>query len=150
MMNGSRECVMKYGIYTIITLFIGAALFLGGVRYARTHKPDESATLPSTMVGVYHCKGYDPYLDKDYSGTITVSHQNAVYRLDMDYDTGEKALGTGGMFGRNDMSVVFQDINNPKVIGLERYQASTDNKTMSGYWVYLGQDKLGKEICTRS
>ena len=108
-----------------------------------------SAIVPS-FVGVYKCKGIDPYLnDKTYTGTVTVTQQNTVYRLEMDYDTGEKAIGTGGLYDQHLLSVVFQDTTDPKHVGLEQYHFTDDYKTMSGYWVYLGNDKLGKEICDK-
>jgi hypothetical protein len=67
----------------------------------------------------------------------------------MSYDTGEKALGTGGLYDKHLLSVVFQDTSDPHHVGLEQYHFTEDYKTMSGYWVYLGKDKLGKEICDK-
>lgn len=101
------------------------------------------------FVGTYHCKGYDPYLQKDYSGTIKIEPQNTVYRLVMKYDTGEEAIGTAGLFDTNTISVVFQDTKDPKKIGLERYSVASDGKSIEGYWVYLHEDKLGTEVCVK-
>lgn len=101
------------------------------------------------FVGFYKCKGFDPYLNKIYSGRITVTQQNTVYNLDMDYDTGEKYKGTGGQYNATLMSVVFQDLDDPKVVGLEQYTFTKNKKIIQGYWVYLGKDKLGKEVCER-
>jgi hypothetical protein len=99
--------------------------------------------------GTYKCKGYDPYANKAYQGTIIVTHKNAVYQLTMDYDSGEKAIGTGGQYDPTLMSVVFQDKENLKHIGLEQYTFTPDRKKIQGYWVYLGEDKLGSEVCDR-
>ncbi len=101
------------------------------------------------FLGTYRCHGYDPYINANYSGTVIVKQQGPVYRLEMDYDTGERSLGTGGQYDPVLMSVVFQDKKNIKNTGLEQYHLSDDKKTMSGYWVYLGDDKLGKESCER-
>jgi hypothetical protein len=102
-----------------------------------------------TFQGVYNCKGKDPYLNSDYSGTVTITPQNTVYRLDMKYDTGEEDLGTGGLYDQTLLSVVFQDQNNKAHIGLEQYHFSPDHKKIGGFWVYLGQDKLGTEVCEK-
>lgn len=111
--------------------------------------PGAASYVVPSFVGVYRCHGTDPYLNKDYTGTVKVTQQNTVYRLEMDYDTGEKSIGTGGLYDKYLMSVVFQDTTDPKHIGLEQYHFTPDYKTMSGYWVYLGKDKLGKEICEK-
>ena len=99
--------------------------------------------------GVYDCKGSDPYLKKDYTGVVTVVQQNSVYRLEMNYDTGEKYVGTGGQYNPTLMFVAFQDIKNPHLVGLEQYTLTKDKNTIQGYWVYLKQDKLGSEVCKR-
>jgi hypothetical protein len=101
------------------------------------------------FVGQYTCKGSDPYLNRHYSGTVSISQQNTVYSLKMDYDTGEHSIGTGGQWDENLMSVVFQNQKNRKNIGLEQYHFSPDHSRIEGFWVYLGKDKLGKEVCTK-
>lgn len=103
----------------------------------------------SDFIGTYKCHGFDPYRNKEYSGTVIVRQQNTVYSLDMNYDTGDHDLGTGGQYDPSLMSVVFQDPKNLKSVGLEQYTFSADSKTMSGYWVYLGKDKLGTEVCIK-
>ena len=123
---------MKHGMFTIFLLLWTSACF---------------AT--PNFAGTYQCTGYDPYLEETYSGTIRIIPQNTVYRLEMEYDTGEKAIGTAGLFDQNTISVVFQDAKDLKKIGLERYSYSADHKKIQGYWVYLGKDKLGKEICEK-
>ena len=105
---------------------------------------------PNVFLGTYKCTGTDPYLNKKYSGTVVVHQQHTVYRLEMNYDTGEHYLGTGGQYDPTLMSVVFQDTQNPKRIGLEQYTFIDKEKTrMQGYWVYLGDDKLGVEVCKK-
>lgn len=101
------------------------------------------------FAGIYKCKGFDPYLGKTYSGTIRIAPQNTVYSIEMTYDTGEKAIGTAGLYDENTISVVFQDTKDLKKVGLERYSYSDDYKKIQGYWVYLGKDKLGEEICEK-
>lgn len=101
------------------------------------------------FVGTYNCKGFDPYLNKAYSGVVKITQQNTVYRLEMKYDTGENAVGTGGLYDDDTIAVVFQDTKDLKKVGLERYTYSNDLRRIEGYWVYLGQDKLGKEICEK-
>ncbi|OGT69666.1 MAG: hypothetical protein A3J38_04920 [Gammaproteobacteria bacterium RIFCSPHIGHO2_12_FULL_45_9] len=122
---------MKYGI--------AIALLLCG-----TH-----AYCASDFAGTYRCKGFDPYINKEYSGTVQIIPQNSVYRLEMEYDTGDKAIGTAGLYDDNTVAVVFQDIKNLKKVGLERYSYSDDHRKIQGYWVYLGKDKLGKEVCEK-
>ncbi len=99
--------------------------------------------------GVYRCKGFDPYLNREYSGTIKIVHYNTVYNVLMKYDTGEVSRGTAGLWDENTIAVVFQDIKKLENIGLERYTYSKDRKKIEGYWVYLGKDKLGKEVCEK-
>ncbi len=99
--------------------------------------------------GTYRCGGYDPYLKKDYSGTVSIVRYNQVYNLLMTYDTGEVARGTAGLWDDTTLAVVFQDLKNLQHIGLERYTYSKDRKKIQGYWVYLGGDKLGKEVCVK-
>ncbi len=103
----------------------------------------------SNFIGSYHCNGFDPYLNKKYSGTVKVEQQNAVYKITMLYDTGEKYVATGGQYNEELLSVVFQQVGDLKVVGLEQYHLSEDKNAMGGYWVYLGKDKLGSEVCTR-
>jgi hypothetical protein len=101
------------------------------------------------FAGTYHCYGFDPYLNKKYTGSIVITPQNTVYSLKMKYDTGEEAVGTAGLYDEDTISVVFQDTKDLKKVGLERYSYSSDHKRIQGYWVYLGQDKLGKEVCEK-
>lgn len=122
---------MKYGLALLLGLF-STSLFAA-----------------SSFEGTYHCEGADPYLNKKYSGTLTISPQNTVYSINMKYDTGEELRGTGGQYNNQLLSVVFQDVRDHKKIGLEQYQWSDDKTRMGGYWVYLGKDKLGTEVCER-
>lgn len=103
----------------------------------------------TAFAGVYDCKGTDPYLKKEYTGTVTVKQQNAVYILEMKYDTGETYVGTGGQYNPTLMFVAFQDIKNPQRVGLEQYTLTDDKSSIQGYWVYLKDDKLGSEVCKR-
>lgn len=99
--------------------------------------------------GLFDCQGSDPYLNKNYTGTVVVHQQNSVYRLEMTYDTGENYVGTGAQYNPTLMFVAFQDLKNAHRVGLEQYTLSDDKNTMQGYWVYLKDDKLGKEVCHR-
>lgn len=101
------------------------------------------------FAGTYHCKGYDPYIKKAYTGKIVIKPQNTVYSLKMQYDTGEISNGTAGLYDDHSIAVVFQSVKNLKKVGLERYAYSDDKKQIEGYWVYLGKDKLGTEICVK-
>lgn len=67
----------------------------------------------------------------------------------MSYNTGESAIGTGGLYDPDSLAVVFQDTKNLKIVGLERYSLSDDKQKIQGYWVYLSKDKLGTETCER-
>lgn len=99
--------------------------------------------------GVYDCHGTDPYLKKDYTGTVTVVQQHSVYRLDMRYSTGDNYIGTGGQYNPTLMFVAFQDTKDSHRVGLEQYTLTDDKSTIEGYWVYLKEDKLGTEVCKR-
>jgi len=99
--------------------------------------------------GTYRCAGFDPYLNEDYAGTIHIVQYKAVYHLLMEYDTGEVARGTAGLWDTDTLAVVFQDLKNLANIGLERYSFSNDGTKIQGYWVYLGRDQLGKEVCVK-
>ena len=101
------------------------------------------------FAGKYKCEGYDPYLKTYYKGTLEITPQNTVYQIKMQYDTGEKMIGTAGLYENDTIAVVFQDIKDLKKIGLERYSYAPDRNRIQGYWVYLGKDQLGKEVCER-
>lgn len=103
----------------------------------------------TSFLGSYHCNGFDPYLNRKYSGTVKVEQQSAVYRITMTYDTGETYYATGGQYNDELLSVVFQDHSDLKVVGLEQYRWAPDNKSIGGFWVYLGKDKLGSEVCIK-
>ncbi|OGT46877.1 MAG: hypothetical protein A3E83_08960 [Gammaproteobacteria bacterium RIFCSPHIGHO2_12_FULL_41_20] len=123
---------MRYGIYTLFIALWTTACYAA-----------------PNFTGIYKCKGFDPYLNKEYSGTIRIIPQNTVYSLEMEYNTGDKAIGTGGLYDDNTIAVVFQNVKDLKKVGLERYSYSQDHLSIQGYWVYLGQDKLGKEVCEK-
>ncbi len=108
-----------------------------------------SSAYAENFIGTYQCKGYDPYLKKDYAGTVLIEQQNTVYKITMKYDTGQKYHATGGQYNNELLSVVFQDEKDLKRVGLEQYQVQSDKKTMGGFWVYLGKDLLGQETCIR-
>lgn len=101
------------------------------------------------FAGDYKCVGYDPYIKKQYTGTVSIREQNTVYKILMQYNTGEKLVATGGQYNEQLLSVVFQDPSNLRKVGLEQYTFDTDRKKIQGYWVYLGKDKLGSEVCER-
>jgi len=103
----------------------------------------------ASFTGTYRCTGTDPYLKKNYAGTVTIKPQNTVYRLEMKYDTGETLRGTGGQYDEHLLFIAFQDPKNLKKVGLEQYRWSADKQKIGGYWVYLGQDKMGTEVCER-
>ncbi len=125
---------MRHRFFIVLAL-----LFLASICFA---------AVPS-FEGVYSCKGFDPYLNTDYSGTVRIVRNNEVYQLLMEYSTGEIARGTAGRWDDITLAVVFQDLKNLENIGLERYTFSKDYKRIQGYWVYLGRDKLGKEVCEK-
>lgn len=103
----------------------------------------------ASFLGTYHCTGHDPYLNRDYTGIITVKQQDTVYAITMEYNTGEKYKATGGQYNEELMSVVFQDTKNAHRVGLEQYHFSDNKNEMGGFWVYLGESKLGKESCIK-
>jgi hypothetical protein len=109
-----------------------------------------STSFAASFLGTYRCSGYDPYLNRDYTGTVTIEQQNTVYKMTMHYDTGESYNGTGGQYSEDLLSVVFQDKKDLTTVGLEQYHyLSDDKKQIGGFWVYLGKDKIGREICDR-
>lgn len=158
----------------------------------------------SSIEGSYKCQGTDPYTNKNYTGTVTISASSnaivnpnlnapvnpnpnapvnagadasdapikapeeiktapdalkassdsaavgseAVFQLSMNYETGEKSLGTG-FLDNNLLSVVFQDTASADKIGLQHYTYSEATKELKGNWVYLGKDKVGQETCVK-
>lgn len=123
---------MKNGFFSL-ALFLYASVCLGFVDFA----------------GTYQCKGTDPYLNQNYSGTVKIITQNTVYHLEMDYGD-EHSVGTAGLFDEASLAVVYQNKKDPKLIGLERYSyVNSEHTKIQGYWVYLGKDKLGKEVCEK-
>jgi hypothetical protein len=100
------------------------------------------------FTGSYKCTGSDPYLHENYGGTVVITKDNDVYQLEMDYTTGEKSTGTAIEHGDNTLFVTFQDKENSKNIGLQQYTKDGNDK-MSGNWVYLGHNKIGKESCEK-
>jgi len=103
----------------------------------------------TSFVGTYRCQGYDPYLNQNYTGTVIIEQQNTVYKMTMKYDTGEVYAATGGQYNEELLSVVFQDEKDLHHVGLEQYRFSPNHQQMGGFWVYLGQDKLGREVCVK-
>jgi hypothetical protein len=122
--------VIKYGLFALLLC-------------------SSAAWAASDFEGSYNCKGHDPYENKDYSGHVTVTHTHAVYQLEMNYGAGVEMSATGGQYDPTLMSVVFQDKKDLKRVGLEQYKFADDKKKMQGYWVYLGGEKLGTEVCER-
>jgi hypothetical protein len=114
-----------------------------------SHNAFSQNASPAAFIGTYHCSGYDPYLDRNYTGTVKIEEQGPVYKMSMEYDTGEKYNATGGQYNEELLSVVFQDLSDPHIVGLEQYHLLDDKKSMGGFWVYLGKNKLGRETCTR-
>jgi hypothetical protein len=124
---------MKQGCFALLLMFFcGVALADG-----------------SGFGGTYTCQGYDPYLNRSYTGSIVIYPDETVYKLDMVYDTGDKDIGTGGMYDKDLLSVVFQSRKDLKHVGLEQYHFTDNNTKISGFWVYLGKNKLGREVCER-
>ena len=109
----------------------------------------QSAFAFHDFTGTYKCTGHDPYLNRDYHGTVTISQQNTVYKILMKYNTGEEYDATGGQYSDDLLSVVFQDKNNLKIVGLEQYRYDEKYNAMGGFWVYLGKDKIGTETCKK-
>jgi hypothetical protein len=97
---------------------------------------------------VFKCSGVDPLLKQEYSGLITISRNGEVYNLQMDYDTGEKSLGTGILRGHT-LSVIFKDANNSSNLGVQLYVITDHNRRLEGDWVYIGKNSIGKEICQK-
>ncbi|MHB1221824.1 MAG: hypothetical protein ACYC0J_07500 [Gammaproteobacteria bacterium] len=127
---------MRYGALIALLLSLSTT-----VSAATTAKP--------IFTGAYECHGFDPYINKYYSGTAIIKQQNAVYSIVMTYDTGETSRAIGGQYNETLLSVAFQDTKDLKKVGLEQYALQDDKKTIEGYWVYLGEDKLGKETCEK-
>lgn len=123
---------MRYGVLFLISLFFCANVLAA-----------------NDFTGKFTCKGHDPYLNKDYTGTIEVTPHNTVYDLKMKYDTGEDAKGTGAQYNTQLLFVVFQDTKDLKKVGLEQYEWKENGSKLAGFWVYLGSDKLGREICEK-
>jgi hypothetical protein len=122
---------MKQGCFALlILLFCGTAL-------------------AADFAGTYTCHGYDPYMDRNYSGSVVIFPDKTVYKLDMVYDTGDKDIGTGGKYSDDLLSVVFQSRKDLKQVGLEQYHFTDNDTKISGFWVYLGKNKLGREVCER-
>jgi carboxylesterase type B len=97
---------------------------------------------------VFKCQGTDPYMKQDYSGLVTISRSGDVYNLQMDYDTGEKAQGTG-ILHDSELSVVFRDANNPSNMGIQIYKITDRNKKMEGQWAYINKPMIGFETCEK-
>ncbi len=111
--------------------------------------PTVFAADADSIEGTYKCKGSDPYINKDYTGTVTITKNGKVYNFDMHYYTGEASKGTGLL--RNDMlMLVCQDPANVKdSTCIEYYAISKHDKKLVGEWVYLGKNKIGKETCSK-
>ena len=112
---------------------------------------DTSTQPMSDILGVkniFKCQGVDPLLKQEYSGLITISKNGDVYNLQMDYDTGEKSIGTGILKDRT-LSVIFKDANNASNTGVQLYVITDHNKRLEGDWVYLGRNSIGKETCVK-
>ena len=132
--------MFRYGIYLVTVILV---CMTAGCNKTRT-----IGTAIANFTGKYKCSGFDPYLNKAYKGSIEITENEVVYDIKMHYDTGETYQATGGQYTDELLFVVFQDTHNLKRVGLEQYELKEDN-TIAGYWVYLGQNKLGSEVCVK-
>lgn len=99
--------------------------------------------------GNYHCSGYDPLLQRNYSATLTISERDNIYYAIWHLDTGRIFRGMG-LSEHNVLSLGFGQTTEPAVgnsIGTSIYVI--ENNQLTGRWVFLHHPHIGVENCRR-
>lgn len=99
--------------------------------------------------GHYYCKGYDPYVNRNYEAKVDIKKIGKSYAVVWDLGKGEMYTGSG-MINEDGttFSVMFYNGSSVKNSGLAVYRLKPD--AMNGQWVMSeSADKIGFENCTR-
>lgn len=99
--------------------------------------------------GSYHCTGYDPIEEIEYTGYATVHKVGAVYQ--MSWDFGKKMVyeGIALIHAEEDdiLAVSFRNKSNPKKSGVKVYEIDGDE--LKGNWVMFGHKTVANELCKK-
>ncbi len=111
-----------------------------------------SSISAAVIEGDYVVKGYDPYVQVNYTGEATIrKDKNNVYQMDMTFE-GLKHRATGMMCC--DGKIAFISLGPALVrngqIDLYLTVYKIQENTLDGEWVYYGKDLLGTEILTKN
>lgn len=99
--------------------------------------------LGAGLTGTYQVSGFDPVFNVHYTGSVIIAKQAAVYTLNWTFDDGTHDIGTG-LHVEDELSVVFQNVENPSVNGVQVYKIKHDHR-LEGPWVDLGDTRVGTE-----
>lgn len=103
------------------------------------------ATSLYAIEGIYDVQGYDPYIQKKYSGGAFITKdQNGVYQARWNTE-GKKYVGTG-LMSENEISFIFTSPDDPNATGVQIYKI--EGTTLKGSWVLLGKSLVGSETLT--
>ena len=99
-------------------------------------------SLQAHIDGTYKVRGFDPYINQEYTGTALIERNGDIYNILWTFDTGTQELGTG-VRKDDQLSVVFRNIENPDVIGVQAYEIHHHH--LKGPWASLGGSLVGIE-----
>lgn len=107
------------------------------------------ALAASLSQGSYHCKGYDPINEIEYSGYATVNKASGVYQLTWDFGKKMNFEGIALIHPEEDdiLAISFRDKSNPKKSGVKVYEIDGDD--LKGHWVMMGHKTAGTEECKK-
>jgi hypothetical protein len=96
--------------------------------------------------GSYKFQGFDPFINKEYSGKATITKNGKIYNARWEFANGEVYTGTGLELG-DQVAFVFKSTQEGKC-GIQVYRV--EGEALIGDWTFIGEDKVGREILKKS
>lgn len=106
----------------------------------------------TNIEGSYKCTGNDPFIKKDYVGTVTIAKAGQAYAVNMSFDKGDRLLGTGILNKKGKtLSIVTRDTRDTKNPGyaVTYFNIKNGGKKLEGQWTLLDSTKIADEVCER-
>lgn len=96
--------------------------------------------LLADITGLYHISGFDPVTKHNYSGSLTIEKEKAIYTAVWTFSDGSVDTGTGIKKGDH-ISFVYQEP--PGLFGVQQYEI--DHDRLKGPWVLFDTTRRGFE-----
>ncbi|MSP53154.1 MAG: hypothetical protein EXR81_02750 [Gammaproteobacteria bacterium] len=129
-------------------LLFGAALFCGFSTFANAHNLVD-------IDGTYMCSVNDTVAKNTHAtGRFTLAAQGNIYAVTQLNTDGTQSVPNEyhifGMRSGNVLSLVYQNVKDANVFGLEQMKISKDGKTLMGTFIYWNQFATkNMEVCKR-